>query len=251
VRDSSLKSRRQGANSPLSVSSTSILTRDPSIPEPDDKSSPYPIAALKEYAWATEDNLKGRRESAAEHFEKALKLAPNYYDAHVDLGIVHQQLHRNAEAEKQLRAAHELKPDAIRPLLNLGRVLFDEFETELHDGAVLETIRPTLDTAIEVLEQAIVRDEKSAPAHYLLGAAAYRSTSYTKAEVQLKRALELDSSLFPARLMLANADIKLRRWEDALDNIDAYILENPAAFNRSEAMATRAEIMRGLSAQER
>ena len=47
--------------------------------------------------------------------------------------------------------------------------------------------------------------------------------------MELNRALSLDPGIFPARISLINVYIEQKRWQDALDNLDQFLLENPAA----------------------
>jgi tetratricopeptide (TPR) repeat protein len=74
----------------------------------------------------------------------------------------------------------------------------------------------------------------------------FRTASYTTAEQELKRALELDPALSAARITLINVDIQQQNWQNALDNADAFLLENPASPYRQQVMATRSSVVRRL-----
>src|SRR5262249_42796239 len=160
----------------------------------------------------------------AERLEAALAIAPEFYNAHNSLGIAYQKLQRYRDGEKEFNRARELNPRSVDPLVNLGSLFMQEAE----DANVTKTRRlrgRILDQALDILEAAVKLNPRSGPAHYLLGAANYKSAFYEEAEANLKRALELDRRVSEARLMLANLYMRQKKWELALESLDAYLAE--------------------------
>jgi tetratricopeptide (TPR) repeat protein len=93
-------------------------------------------------------------ERAREAYERALDLAPDMAEAHVNLG---RQLHLAGErgrAEPHYREAVRLEPDDPTPHFNLG-VLLEELGRK--------------DEAVHAYRQAILRDPDFADAHCNLG----------------------------------------------------------------------------------
>ena len=66
------------------------------------------------------------------------------------------------------------------------------------------------------------------------------------AESELKHALELDPKIFPARIMLVNVFIQMGMWQEALDNADIFLIENPGSRFRSDVSNTRTQVLQRL-----
>jgi tetratricopeptide (TPR) repeat protein len=208
-----------------------------------DIESEYKEALLKEYSKGLDQITAKRPELAVTHLEKIVKEIPDFYDAHINLGLVYQDLKRRREAEAEFRKANELNPESARPLAALGRLFVDEVESELSAGVKRETLQPLLTKGREVLTEAIMLDEKFAKAHYYLGVIEFRSRSYAIAEKELKLALELDRTLFESRIALINLFVQQKLWQAALDNVDTFMLDYPLSPYRNEVAANRMKIV--------
>ena len=205
--------------------------------------------AIDAYGKAINERAKGHSDAAAKLLEAAVKLVPEYPDAHMELGEVYLELHRRVDAEKEFRTAHDLSPESLRALLDLGRLYLEEADVQLATGANQNSIRPLLERSRELLGEAVIRNPNSAMAGYLLGTAHFRSASYENAESELKRALSLDKGMAPARIMLANVYVVQQKWQSALDTLDKFIAENPASPYVQEARTIRTNVARKLSPQ--
>ena len=109
-----------------------------------------------------------------------------------------------------------------------------------------EVIQPKLASAREALLEAVMLDEKFAKAHYYLGAVYLRSSSYSDSESELKRALELDSTLYEARIGLINVFVRQKKWQAALDNVDTFLLDYPVSPYRQEVASIRLTVVSHL-----
>ena len=67
----------------------------------------YPKKAVALYKKSISDRKKGRDDKAVEKLEEAVKLAPNFFQAQNDLGVLYNKMNRPEEAEKHLVQAHE------------------------------------------------------------------------------------------------------------------------------------------------
>jgi Flp pilus assembly protein TadD len=195
--------------------------------------------AVEELKKAEEETRKGNTGNAVERLEAALKIAPNFYRAHVALGRAYHNLKRYRDAEQHFQAARTLNPRSAAPLLNLGDLYIQEAGARTQEGIVVHA--ELLNQAITVLQDAVRLEPDSSMAHYLLGNATYRFALYEEAETHLKRALEIDG-MAAARLMLANLYARLEKWDEALVQLDAYLAENPKAANRAEVEQVRAKL---------
>jgi tetratricopeptide (TPR) repeat protein len=205
----------------------------------------YPKEAVDEYALALKEDTARRYSEAAKHLEKVVMLVPEWFDAHCDLAAIYEKANRGGDAEKEYRKALDLEPDSFRAQLALGRLLLDQADLKLQQPSHPD-LQPVLREARGLLAKAVNGNDKSAAAVHLLGDADFRLSDYKNAEIELKRALELDPTLYAARITLINVYISQKRWQDALDNVDIFLVENPSSPLRKEIMSTRTSIVHRL-----
>jgi hypothetical protein len=221
----------------------------PSVPEPNANAAltRENKQAIDAYGKAINERARGHFDAAAKLLETAVKLVPEYPDAHVELAEVYLELHRRVDAERELRIARDLSPENLRALLGLGRIYLEEAEVQIATGASQNSVKPLIARAHDLLAEAVVRNPNSAMAGYLLGSAYFRSAAYDSAESELKRSLSLDKGMFPARIMLVNVYVVQQKWQNALDTLDKFIVENPSSPYVQEARTIRASVARRLS----
>ena len=184
--------------------------------------------ALSKYADAVKAKEKGSTERAAKLFEEAIRLAPHFYKAHNELGLIYHGSGKPTDAENHYVRARELNPRAPEPLINLGILCIQRHE---------------LDNAILLLEQAARMSPPHPKAFLNLGIAHYKVGRYNDAEKALLRAQRLDGNIPEVRLMLANVYLRTGAYDQALAQIDGYLEENPNGENRASAEEVRARLL--------
>jgi Tfp pilus assembly protein PilF len=194
----------------------------------------YPKKAVEAYKKGEDYRKNKKDEQAMKSFENAIKIAPNFYQAHTELGILYKEAGRVDDAEIEFIKAHELNRTNIEPLLNLTTLYIDENKPE---------------RAVSASEEAVKSNSRSAPAFLNLGIALYKAAMLDKAEVALKRALELAPKMAAVRLMLANVYIKLRQYDNVMEQLDTYIAENPHGEQLQAAMQMRDQLLKAKEAQ--
>jgi tetratricopeptide (TPR) repeat protein len=234
------------ATSDSYLSGNIILIPDPESRRLMEKQDAYTAALLDEYSKALDDITSKHPDRAVSHLEKVVSEVPGFYDAHMNLGLVYQDLSRRSEAEREFRRAHELNEESARPFLALGRMLLEEADIEIGAGSKPEVFQPRLRQAREVLTEVVALDPKLAKAFYYLGAVDFRSRSYADSDRELKHALELEPTLFEARITLINLYIDQKLWQPALDNVDTFLLEFPNSPYRAEIAVTRSRVVAHL-----
>jgi tetratricopeptide (TPR) repeat protein len=192
----------------------------------------YPKKAVSYYEKGSGALGEKKYEEAIKYFRQAIELAPTFYDAHNQLGVAYQAAGRPDEAEKEFIVAHELNSTGVTPLLNLTNLYLDENEP---------------DRAVKTGEEAVKVNSHSAPAFFSLGVALYKIASLDRAEVALKRALELAPRMPNVRLMLANVYLKLHRYDSSVDQLNRYIAENPHGSQLEAAEQMRDQILKAES----
>ena len=172
----------------------------------------YPKKAVEAFKKGEDYKNHQKDEQAMKSFESAIKIAPNFYQAHIELGVLYKHARRIDDAENEFLRAHDLNRTNIEPLLNLTALYLDENKPE---------------RAVSASEEAVQANSRSAPAFLNLGIALYKAAMLDKAEAALKRALELAPKMSTVRLMLANVYLKLQQYDSVVDQLNGYIAENP------------------------
>ena len=218
---------------------------DPDVVDISQMRDSLPKKAVQDYEKAIDEKQKGRLDSAVKLLEEAIQIAPNFFHAHNNLGIIYQALKRYPDAEKEFKRSRQLNAKTERPLVNLGSLYIEQSNLKKTDE---EAAGKLLDQALDALEEAVKLNPRSAPGHFLLGQANYKSDFLEEAERAFKKAHDLDPHLSVARLMLANIYVKLQKWGDVIENLDAYLKENPKAADRASVEEMRARIAKSLQA---
>ena len=154
-------------------------------------------AALRpasESAWVdlgTAQLQSGRFEEAARSFESAVRLGPDRWQNHRDLGLALANLKQWSAADEAFSVAAELAPE--NAAVELG-------------WAESCTIRGDFEGALRHALAAIERDGNSAEAHYQAGLAYVQRGQPRLARARLMQALELRTDHAEAMLQLGNAE---------------------------------------------
>src|SRR5262249_30889861 len=187
-----------------------------------------PKQALKEYEKAVREIKDHNSQRAIERFEKSIKLAPDFYNAHLDLAQEYRKTERPDAAEQELTRASELNPREGTPLIQLGEIYLEKNNFE---------------RAAEVLSKAIRIEPGSAIAHYALGRAWYSLSKYAEAEQAFTRAALLDKNFEAPELMLLHVYVRQGRLKVALRHIDALLQKHPENSPNSALEKFRSEVV--------
>jgi Flp pilus assembly protein TadD len=180
-----------------------------------------PDAARKEYALGLKSVKEGNIAQAAEHFQQATSIYPEYLAARNDLGAQYLKLKRVDEAEKLFQAVLDGDPKNFNAKFNLGLVRIE---------------RKNYLEAISELNQAIIIDSTRPVARLWLGVALLESGDLATAETELTKALVMGGSecvaahYHLARIYLARGDST-----EALRALEAYLGEAPKGEYVTEA----------------
>ena len=226
--------------------SKAIDAADPDIIDVTQLKENFPKKAVQNYDKASDEAKKGREANAIKLLEEAVQIAPTFFRAHFDLGLLYQKARRFQEAEREYKRSRELVPKNVQPLINLGSLYIQEAEARQKDGR--EVFGNLLDQALDALEAAVKMNPRSAIAYYYLGSANFKSLFLEEAEAAFRKAEELDPNMSIARLMLGNVYANMNRLDDAVKYIDVYLQENPKTENRAAVEDLRGRIIKGIEA---
>lgn len=172
-----------------------------------------PREALREFEKSLEQKQRKQPEKEIGHLQKAVNLAPDFFEAQHALGHALARAKKSAEAIKALEKAVELNKSSVPARSLLGRLLVesDEFEK----GA-------------DVLDEAIRLGNAPAESYFFLGLALYKLDELEDAEFNLRNAITMaPDSAGPSYLQLFNVYMKSRQGKKALEQLELYLSKFP------------------------
>ena len=200
-----------------------------------------PDEALEEYERALEDIDDEDHADAVERLERAVELAPEFYDAWIDLGGQLNVIERYDDAKRAYERAGEVNPNGALAHVNLGVIYYQEGERHAADENVVEAMG-TFAEAYASLELALELDPVSVQGRFYMGATLYRLAEFDQAEAQLQAAVELGGGHAESRLMLINVYNRQGRYDRALEQANLFLDENPDAPQRGSIERVREQL---------
>jgi tetratricopeptide (TPR) repeat protein len=203
--------------------------------------------ARREYNLALQEAAAGDARAALTRLEKAVKLAPEYYDALNKLGAAYLRAGEYRKAEAILDRARALNPNDPLPLTNLGILHFEEggkpaSATAAGADGGLAAAEASYRKAVEFFDKALRLDSLAPRTNFYLGTALYKIGSYERAESLLLNTLALDKTMHEAHLTLLNIYTRQQRYDAALEQIAAYLEAIPDSPKRQQLEALRIQI---------
>src|SRR6266496_267552 len=185
---------------------------NPYLADSADYNKRFPKKALKEYQRGVDAEHKGKQAEAIAYYEGALKIAPDYYPAHNNLGSLYLSKSDFRPAEEQFREAVRLDQNDAQAYFNLANLLmltgrYPESGTTLASG--------------------LRRRPDSAFGYFLQGCLYERTGKLAEAESSLQNAVRLDSKMSQAYLQLVNLYLQQSRREDAITQLQAFLKAFP------------------------
>jgi tetratricopeptide (TPR) repeat protein len=172
----------------------------------------FPRQAVKEFEAGIKAEQKGKPDRAREHYQEAIRLAPDFYPAHNNLGSIYLSQGNYEAAEEEFGRVIELNHIDPQAYLNLGNVFL---LTGRHEEAE------------RTLQEGLQRDPRSTFGHFLLGSVYSRAGDVGRAERYLQRAVELDAAMPNPRLELVNLYLQQDRTEEAIAALKAFVESFP------------------------
>ena len=204
-----------------------------------------PEAALIEFDRAMEDARSGNTSRAVRRLETVIRIAPAFFDAHMELGFIQQRRRRYSEAVRAFEQARELDPDSAEPLIGIGGANIDRAQ-QLEKSFTPQEATKLYQVTVTLMEQATAIARHSSRAFYYLGSALYKLDQREYAESTLVWSLGRDEVIQDARLMLVNIYIKQRRYREAADQLIAYLEEYPDSPQRKDVEKMLSDIRKVL-----
>src|SRR3989454_1085864 len=148
-----------------------------------------PRSPVGQYSWGLALAQEGKLTEAIEHYTTALRIKPDYADAHINLGIALAQQGKPAEAIEHYPQALQLKPDSAEAHANWGLALADQ-------GKLAESI--------DHYRQALQIKPESAEVHIIWGTALADRGRLAEASEHYRQALQIQPDHAAAQSNLLN-----------------------------------------------
>lgn len=185
---------------------------NPHLTSSEDLKKLFPQPAIKEFDAGVKADARHEPENAIKHYEKALKLAPDFYPASNNLGTAYLNKGSYAAAEEQFKRAVRLNANDAAAYFNLGNLYY---LTRRHDDA------------LNWVNQGLSKEPLSAFGHFLRGSLMSASGDSVQGEKELLRSLELDPKLAKAHLALVNLYMRQQRTTEAADELRTFLKTFP------------------------
>lgn len=204
---------------------------NPDLVNPADYNRRFPRKAIKEYERGLSADRRGEPDEAIAHYVSALKIAPDYYPAHNNLGTLYLGKSDFKAAEAHFRESVRLNRDDAEAYFNLGNVLM---------------LTGRYSDSEDVLSSGLQRRPDSAFGHFLQGCLYERTARFPQAEASLHDAVKLDPAMWQAQLQIANLYIRQRRDGEAINQLRTFLKLFPSVHAAQKAKA----ILEGLQAKQ-
>jgi len=203
------------------------------------------------YTRAQQAQQKGDLQTAAEAYEKIVRLQPELAEAHANLGSIYYQMGRSRKAAAALNKAVEIKPDLAAPYFFLGVIAsnardYEEAIERLSRAARLDPANAAIHlylggarfgagdyaAAIESFEKSARASQFSADSYYHLSKAHARVAERSFEQLQRRH-----PEGFWAHLARAHYHETRRNWQEAQLAYEQALRANPQAVNVRERLA--------------
>ncbi len=145
----------------------------------------------------------GMDKEAIEAYKQAIRIKPDYADAHLFLGFAYSELGMDKEAIEAYKQAIRIKPDYAEAHFKLGWLSYGKLG--MHKEA------------IEAYKQAIRIKPDDALAHYYLGLSYGKLGMYKEAMEAFKQAIRIEPDFAEAHLFLGFAYSELRMYKEEIE----------------------------------
>jgi tetratricopeptide (TPR) repeat protein len=202
---------------PLTITSKnapddSISAANSNVVNIGDLARKFPPEAVREFEAGMNSERHSEMDAAVRHYQIAIRLAPDFYPAHNNLGIRELQKGNLKAAEEEFRRVLELNSNSSQAYFNLGNVLYLTQRNE---------------EAKSTIEQGLRRSPSSAMGRYFLGSVLTRLREFNSAEEQLKTARGLDPKLPQVYLALATLYLQTAKQKQAVQMFEDFLRQFP------------------------
>ena len=190
--------------------------------------TPEQIEARKFFEQGNELARKDEDQAAADIYQKAISLDPDFADAHLRLAMSYEVLGKRDEAEAEYKKAAEAYQKFVRHNQKDAKAHFNMGLTYNRLGKPEE--------AVKAFRQAVKLEPENSDSQFELGIAYGKARLYQESVGALQKATELDPDNYRAQEALERAKINLQRWQAMVKQQEA-IAKRQGTKNANSANA--------------
>jgi Tfp pilus assembly protein PilF len=183
----------------------------PGLVSAEDADVKIPQNAKKEFDKGSKRASNNKPAEALKHFEQAIQIYPEYYDAIVGLAEQYGKLHQYSESTATYQKAIALRPNRAGAHVGLGVILVQQKKYS---------------EALPPLRRSLELDRQSSTPYLFLGLAEMMTGEYDASEEDLNRAYEIDKPAL-ASLYLANLYEMKGEPDKAINQLRRFLNDNP------------------------
>lgn len=172
---------------------------------PPEELTPEQVEARKLFEQGKELARKDEDEKAAEIYLQALKLDPEFAEAHLKLAMSYEVLGKKDEAEGEYKKAADAYQKFVRRYPKDARAHFNM-------GMAYNSLHKP-DEAVKAFRQAVKLEPENSDSQYEFGIALGKAAQYQESVMALQKATALDPDNYRAQEALERAKINLQRWQ--------------------------------------
>ena len=180
---------------------------------------------------------KGNRAAAREHLEAAIRIEPDFFNAHNSLAILFHRMNAVPDAEREYREARKAESEVrgaageywrasrrAKPCCDCGR------------GSKRAS---SLERGLGKPQQGFEIQPGAPLAEYLTGVVYYLTAFYEESRVAFQEGAGTGDQMILARLALADIYIRFQEWDSVVVQLDEYLERVPWLSNRVQIRAVR------------
>jgi tetratricopeptide (TPR) repeat protein len=165
-------------------------------------------------------------------FQNAVAVAPDYYEAHYQIGMTYLQLNKHSQAENNFRKSIELSKDRYgEPVIGMGTMLLDK-----GDNAGGE----------KMIRHGLELSPNFWLGYYELGRACLAQNKIAGAKKAAEQARSLMPNAAVIYRLLANVHMREKDYPALLEDIDSYLKIDPNSPAGAHAKEMRAEVIQKI-----
>ena len=198
----------------------------------------------------------GRGNDAETPLQKAVELRPHSFEANLVLAIIYVNESNVAAAIGRLQEAHQSQPENLRITLLLGQQYLQGWFLQQAIVTFREALKlkpddldaryllieayqndKAYERALQVAQETVKFHPREARAHFEIGHQLGNLGHYQEARPHFEEALRLDDGMAPARIWLADAQLRNGESDAALENYEKILVQDPESLDAARGVA--------------
>lgn len=172
----------------------------------------FPKPAVKEFEKGAQADAAGKKDDAIRHYQKAIQIAPEFYEAHNNLGSDYLSKSDFPAARQEFEQAIQGNQSDAAGYFNLSNAYM---------------LMNNLPDARKYLEEGIRREPESALGQFLLGSLNMKIGKLPEAERALRQAIKFNPVMVQPRLQLVNLLLQQGKKQEAIGQLHEFVTTFP------------------------